>query len=141
MKYVIEADLSKNDCSFCPGFDLAIGEHRGHCLLSEEDGADDMCFHDVAGVLRESESGDWAVWCYDRPDWCPLVTFEECLIREWVENASSQPEKDEEKTVVRLELYESEWAKAGALSLKYRLTMAQTIAMLIERAYGNEVPH
>lgn len=132
MKYVIETDLSKNDCSFCPGFDIAFGEHRGHCLLSGEDSEGDTCFHDVAGVLRESDYGDWKVWCYDRPDWCPLVSFETAMEREWVESVNSQPSKDESKEIILVELYESELDKLGGLAMVNKLSTAQMIAKLID---------
>ena len=68
------------------------------------------------------------------PSWCPLQPFEHYLAKEWYENANSQPEMDEQKQTVRLELYESEWEKVGLLSLRHRLTVAQMIAKLIEEA-------
>lgn len=131
-RYVIEVDLDKDDCSFCPCFESGGSLHVGYCCAIDIDGgkADS---NEVAGVLRDGV-GPWRVWCYDRPDWCPMVDAEEYVTSELVANASSQPKKDEEKQVARIELYESEWDKVEFLSLKYRLTVAQTIAKLVEEA-------
>lgn len=130
-KYVIDIDFHEQDCSFCPCFDEE-GKY-GWCRHSEHEYA--------TGAIREIDSytDDDGTLCFDRPEWCPLTTVDEHIISEFMANADSQPEKDEEKQTVRLELYESEWDKAGALSLKYRLTMAQTIAKLVEEAYAVEI--
>lgn len=130
-KYVIDIDFHEQDCSFCPCFEL--DGTRGWCRIQEDEDA-------ITGELRVAKSRVTdKVLCFDRPEWCPLITVDEHIISEFMANANSQPEKDEEKQTVRLELYESEWDKAGALSLKYRLTMAQTIAKIVEEAYAVEV--
>lgn len=65
-KYVIEADLSSGDCSFCPCYQRVLND-AAECSLAGRE---------MVGELRKSNSRSCDhVMCYDRPDWCPLVSY------------------------------------------------------------------
>lgn len=122
MKYVIDLNIKENDCSFCPCFarpDYSYAE----CNLAERR------LESRLDTVKDSKN---YVRCYDRPDWCPLVSFEVAMAREWVESVNSQPSKDEPKEIIRVELYESEVDKLGGLAMANKLNTAQMIAKLID---------
>jgi len=113
-KYVLEADLS-DGCWNCPC------EGEGCCCQAAEYRT---TIPDDAGELPDDY----------RPEWCPLVDFEQALANRMYENSSAQPESDEDVWDMRIELYESEWEMLGELSVYYGLTTAQTIAKLVREA-------
>ena len=122
MKYVIEADLSDGDCSFCPCFQRRLNE-EADCDLAEKE---------LTGVLRDAKTRpDDKVVCFDRPEWCPLRPYEEVLAGEWIDSINKQPLEDEPRETVRIELFESETEKLDAMSLANKLNRAQMIAKLI----------
>lgn len=122
-KYVIEADLSSGDCSFCPCYQRVLND-AAECSLAGRE---------MVGELRKSNSRSCDhVMCYDRPDWCPLIPFERMVVSEWVESVNSQPTKDEPKETIRVELYKSENEKLGGLSIAHGLSIAQMVAKLID---------
>lgn len=122
MKYVIDIDFEDNDCSFCPCFARPDYSYA-ICNLVERD---------LESRCDTAKDGKNYVMCYDRPDWCPLVSFEMAMAREWVESVNSQPRKDEPKETIRVELYESEVDKLGGLAMTNKLNTAQMIAKLID---------
>ena len=137
MKYVIDVNLSENDCSFCPCFQRYLNEDA-ECNLSGRE---------LNGILRESKSRKCdSVMCFDRPDWCPLVTYDEVMVGEWVDSVNSQPFPDEPKETIRVELYKSENEKLGAMSIANGLSVAQMVAKLIgeykvAKPYANHGDH
>lgn len=124
MKYVIDVNRIGNDCSFCPCFERD-GRNGFCCILAINEGTGN-----IPGIMRDG--GDWWVCCFDRPDWCPLVPYDEMVMSEWVESVNSQPLKNEPKETVRVELYKSEIDKLGRLAMANGLSTAQMVAKLIE---------
>ena len=123
-----------------PKYAIEMDEPSGclGCQMADDDmffcHAENAPYNELHDCGRNSDGTD----ADGRPDWCPLESLYSAFAAEWFESVNSQPEKDEEKQTVRLELYESEWDKVGPLSLKYGLSTAQTIARLIEEAYAKE---
>lgn len=132
MKYVIDADLSDGNCAFCPCFNEPV-DHVGICNATVIDGDESATDTNIVnGVLRDSGIDPWKMWCYDRPDWCPLVSYEEMVTSEWIDSVNSQPFPDEPKETIRVELYKSENEKLGALSIANGPSVAQMVAKLID---------
>lgn len=129
MKYVIDVDFSDNDCSFCPCFEREGKD--GFCRVL----AIDCGTGDIYGEMRHSDKGDWLVNCFDRPDWCPLVPYDEIVVSELIDSINSQSFSDEPKETIRVELYKSENEKLGAMSIANGLSVAQMVAKLIGDAW------
>lgn len=65
-KYVIDIDFGDDDCSFCPFF--VQHPHDAWCVYSDDE-------RELTEELRDALDGVNKVWCFDRPDWCPLVPY------------------------------------------------------------------
>lgn len=119
MKYVFELE-DDNDCRRCP-----YAHKEGEWF----------CFHQQVGRSNKMLDEEYEITTNElrvvRPDWCPLISFDEARARELLESINSQPTKDEPKETIRVELYESETEKLGALSIANGLNGAQMVAKLI----------
>ena len=75
MKCVIDVDLERGDCSFCPCFHRYLNSDAT-CGLAGED---------MVGETRTCSDGRNRVVCFDRPDWCPLVLVDDYLVERLLE--------------------------------------------------------